>query len=276
MTEETTIPEVAEVENDETQEVAEESTDELLEDEGAEVEETEEVEHDGRKYSIPKPLKAALMMHGDYTRKTQEVAEQRRALEEGQRAFVQETEAHRQDLMEVARVVAIDDQLRQFDQVDLLALNQTDPVRAQELFFQRQRLIEARQAVAATLQQRQQQRTFEKQQKSAKQIEEGRAAIAKEIKDWSPELADKLRNFAANEGWSAEEINAVTPAQVKSLHRAFLASQVLNKSPKATTAAPIKPASTVKPKGAAVLTYRPDMSDADYAKWRKSQIRNRK
>lgn len=34
---------------------------------------TEEVEHDGQVYRIPRALKGAFLMHGDYTRKTQEL-----------------------------------------------------------------------------------------------------------------------------------------------------------------------------------------------------------
>ena len=51
--------------------------------------ELEEVEHEGKKYQIPKPLKGALLMQADYTRKTQEVAEQRRAVEEQQRQYAE-------------------------------------------------------------------------------------------------------------------------------------------------------------------------------------------
>jgi hypothetical protein len=40
----------------------------------------EEIEHEGRKYLVPKALKPLLLMQADYTRKTQEVAEQRRAV----------------------------------------------------------------------------------------------------------------------------------------------------------------------------------------------------
>jgi hypothetical protein len=43
-------------------------------------EDGEEIEHEGRKYLVPKALKPLLLMQADYTRKTQEVAEQRRAV----------------------------------------------------------------------------------------------------------------------------------------------------------------------------------------------------
>ena len=43
---------------------------------------TEEVDWDGTKYRIPKALKPGLLMQADYTRKTQELAEQRRHVEQ--------------------------------------------------------------------------------------------------------------------------------------------------------------------------------------------------
>src|SRR5688572_20265217 len=59
--------------------------------EGAELEpeltaaEEAELEYEGRKFKVPKEaadeVKSALMRHADYTRKTQEVAEHRRAVE---------------------------------------------------------------------------------------------------------------------------------------------------------------------------------------------------
>ena len=43
--------------------------------------EVEDVDWEGKKYAVPKELKDALMRQSDYTRKTQEIAETRRALE---------------------------------------------------------------------------------------------------------------------------------------------------------------------------------------------------
>lgn len=47
----------------------------------AAVEDDEEIEHDGKKYKLPKAVKPLLMFQQDYTKKTQEVAAQRQALE---------------------------------------------------------------------------------------------------------------------------------------------------------------------------------------------------
>src|SRR5215204_3179929 len=56
-----------------------------------EAEELEEIERNGKKYKIPTALKSELLMQQDYTRKTQEVAEQRRAIEAEQQALEERT-----------------------------------------------------------------------------------------------------------------------------------------------------------------------------------------
>src|SRR5437868_9942337 len=60
---------------------------------GEEPEESDEIEHEGRKYQVPKALKPLLLMQADYTRKTQEVAEQRRAVQAERQALHQTSQA---------------------------------------------------------------------------------------------------------------------------------------------------------------------------------------
>jgi len=67
-------------ESDQTPEGAVESADEGT-DESSIAPDVEEVELDGEKFQVPAKLKPALMMQADYTRKTQELAEIRKALE---------------------------------------------------------------------------------------------------------------------------------------------------------------------------------------------------
>src|SRR5690349_1139844 len=110
----------AEVETDE--EIAATETD--LETEGEEGEaaqpepdETEEVEHEGKKYKIPKPLKGALLMQADYTRKTQEVAEQRKQVEAERARFAEEQKLIAESISEFGKVQALNDALAQYDKV---------------------------------------------------------------------------------------------------------------------------------------------------------------
>ena len=80
-----------------TQEVDTEGQDEQqLDDEGNAIDppdDGEEIEHEGRKYLVPAALKPLLLMQADYTRKTQEVAEQRRAVQAERQALHQTSQA---------------------------------------------------------------------------------------------------------------------------------------------------------------------------------------
>jgi hypothetical protein len=49
--------------------------------------ETEEIDFNGEKHRIPKALKGAFLMQADYTRKTQEIAERGRSLEDRETAL---------------------------------------------------------------------------------------------------------------------------------------------------------------------------------------------
>ena len=214
------------------------------------VDDTEEVEYEGQKYAIPKALKPALMMNADYTRKTQEVAEQRRALEAQQQQLAQQAQSQQEYLQDAAKVVALDDQIKQFEQVDWNALNQQDPAKAQQLWMTYSQLKDSRADVLGQLQQKEQQRALDSQQRLAKQIEESNAVLARDIKGWSPELAGKLRDFAVEKlGFSAQELGQVTDARiVKLLHRAYVGDQLVAKQMGAATqtAVPqVKPVPTV-------------------------------
>ena len=218
------------------------------ESDGAETpdDESEEVEHEGRKYVIPKALKSALMMQADYTRKTQEVAETRRALEAQQAQIQQQAQTQREYLQDAAKIVALNEQIQQFDQVDWNTLNEQDPVKAQQLWINYSRLKDARNDALGQLQQKEQQRALQAQQEAAKRLEESNAALSREIKGWGPELAGKLRDFAVGKlGFTAQEMGQVTDARiVKLLHRAYLGDQLVSKQVAGATQ---KPTQVVKP-----------------------------
>ena len=81
-------PEVEETEViEETLEAEDNSEEETLEPE------TVEIELDGKKYTVPADLKDSFLMQSDYTRKTQEIAAERKALSEAKERVQQASEA---------------------------------------------------------------------------------------------------------------------------------------------------------------------------------------
>lgn len=186
----------------------------------------EDVEHEGRRYQVPKALKDAFLRHADYTRKTQELAEQRRAVEAQASEHI-EAEHHR--LAGYARLMAVDDQLQAYEQIDWNSLESQDPVRAQRLWREYSQLKDGRAELTGQIQDFEAQRAFETQRQAARRIEDGHQQLSREIKDWSPQLATKLSDFGQRAfGFSASELDAVDdPRMIKVLHLAWLGDQTL-------------------------------------------------
>lgn len=241
-------------------------------------EETEEVEHDGKKFRVPKELKPALMMHADYTRKTQEVAETRRALEMQQQQFQQAQHVQRQYIQDYAQLTSIDSQLQALANVNWQQLSQSDPVQAQQLFIQREQLKEARQGLAISLQQKEQMALDQQRQEAARRVKEGQEMLQREIKDWSPELAKTLSEYGVGVGFSQQELSGVQdPRAVRLLHKAYLYDQMVAKAakPAAAQTPAAKPAGQL-PAGKSTVQKDPtQMSDKEFDAWRRKQITKR-
>jgi len=239
--------------------------------------ETEEVEHDGKKYSIPKALKPNLMMQADYTRKTQEVAELRKSLETER---TQIRQANEEMMTARATVMAIDAQLAQYQQIDWNTLSQQDPVRAQQLFIDQSQLKDRRQQAVGMYSQLEQQQSLRTQQEFAKRAEETKTVLQRDVKDWGPELERNLVGFAKELGYQDQQIQmalATDPASVKLLHMAYQFKQTLQKATQKPQVQKIDPKPVQKVGGVAKATKSVEqMTDKEFADWRKRQIAQRR
>lgn len=198
---------------------------------------------DGRKVKAPKELAQGYLRHQDYTKKTQEVAEQRRALEEERSTLAKQREESLAALPEEhTKVAVLGATIKQLDaameaEIDrglkLKDVNwaayyraaQSDPeMKAQyeehrslyeSLLLQKEQaergLSEAKSELstkeAARL--KEQQDAYEADR--AKRIQETGQALAKEIPGWSPQLARQTAQFMHDDfGVTAEEIAEAT------------------------------------------------------------------
>jgi hypothetical protein len=182
--------------------------------------ELEEIERGGRRAKIPSWLKPELMMQADYTRKTQELADARRAFE-AERGTVQQ--ADEAELSAQANLTLIDRQIGHFSKVDWTSWHDSDPFAAQKAFAQYQLLKDARTQTLGHLASLREERTLKEQQDTARRIEEGAAELARDLTDWSPETAAKLLDFGQQHyGFSKEDLDGIDdPRLVKVLHAAF-------------------------------------------------------
>lgn len=228
--------EEAESEDDEDQETEDTSDDDD--------EEFEELEIDGKKHRIPAALKANFMMQADYTRKTQEVAEQRRALAERQQSIAQQAEVQESLIEDRANLRAHDASLEQFAKLDWGRLVDENPTEAQKLDYQYRQLKEQRGQIAAGIEQKVRHATEVAQRETARAAQESAKVLQQTIPEWGPALQQKLRGYAQAQGYDEAELGDVTDHRaIGILRKAMLYDEI--KSGKGKTTKPKKP--SVKP-----------------------------
>lgn len=249
-----------------------------LQPEAPEPDDLVEVEHDGRTYAVPAALKGALMRHADYTRKTQALAQHRQALEEVREALAEAAAAHHSNLREHGRVALLGDHIDQLSQLDWPALQQQDPAHAQALLHQLFQLRQAHEIAAGRLQHQEAVAAFDRQREHARRVEQGHAALLREIDGWSPELAGRLAQYAAGQGITAEELDELSdPRLVKILHHACLgheAQQQASAAKRLAKAQAVRPAIEVGGSGGAPIDPN-RMSTDDWMRHRRGQLRSK-
>jgi len=261
------VTEVAEGSQEEVEEI------ETNEDETEVAEEPEfvEIEYNGEKYSVPPELKDAVMRQSDYTTKTQEVSEQRRALEAQQQQFEQVVQAQQRNLQGHAQLAALQSQLEQYSNVNWSQFSEEDPASAQQAFFQYQQLKDASQNLSQQIQQQEQVALQEQRNYYAKRLEQGKAELARDIPDWSPAKAAAIAEHGRTYGFEDSELQTISdPRMVKALHDAMMYRQSLKK---ATTPPQTKAKPAAKVRGKATVQKDPDkMTSDEWLKWRNKQI----
>lgn len=161
---------------------------------------TEEVDWDGTKYRIPKALKPGLLMQADYTRKTQELAEQRRHVEQHVQSLSQQAELQQATLEHRVNLRTVEQQLQQFTSTDwsnYSAQYGADATAAAMASWQQYRdaKAELEGAIAKTETETRQMG----ERSSANAIAQADQVLSREIEGWSPQLVQDLAGYAATE-----------------------------------------------------------------------------
>lgn len=241
-------------------------------------EELDDVEYEGKQYRLPKELRDALLRQSDYTRKTQELASQQRAHASQQQQLQVLASIQAQTQQEMLHASNLQARLSQFEGVDWTRFSEQDPVNAQKMFFEYQRLKDEFSAAAGTLQQRQLALFNEHRAQRDKLIQEGRQALARDIKGWSPQLAEEIVKYGTSEGYADWEVRGVVdPRMLRTLDKARRWDQLVAKASKRgqpVDTPPPEPAPTVH--GRAASTANPNrMSTEDWMRWRNREIAKR-
>lgn len=277
--------EVIEVDDDlEGVEADSESGDEVeLDGEQSTDSEDDELEEDidglkvrGKKDALEK-LKAERLMQADYTRKTQEVAELRKAAEAERQAVELEKQVHFQNMNEVAQIKAIEMRLAQFAQLNWDQLTDSDPVQAMRLDREARQLQAAKAQLEGSVSQRHAQFVQLQQQEAARQVEEGRRVLQRDIPGWGEELRTELVKYALANGYTQRELDAMkSPAMVRSLFREYQTDKAKKQATTRPKVTQEKPVTRVQSANKTKAVTDPDkLSPEQWLKWRNSQVKKR-
>lgn len=227
-----------EIIEDEEETSEEEQSEEELQSEEQEEDDSEVVEIDGKSYKVPKELKDMVLMHKDYTQKTQKVAEDRRAVEERAQALQQREQVMAQTFDKAVEFREVQNRLAQFEQIDWQGLAEQDPVQAQKLHFQYTQLQRDAQSKWNALQQAHSQVEQLTQEQRQQQLQQAEQDLKARLPSFGPQLAEKIVKTAKDAyGFSPQELEGLTDARhVHVLHDAMKWRELQAQKPKAMRA----------------------------------------
>ena len=229
--------EEATAEEEEISEASEEESDELeedliVDDESEETEDTQEdpqnllyaVKVDGEEREITlDELLAGYSRQSSYTKKSQELSEQRKAFEEYQNNLNSELaqiQAERQHYVEsLQRVIEGSAQaLNSYQSINWEQLKADDPIEyvtKREEFRQQQEKVQAMQAQQA---QAMQQAQVDAQRQHREAIQREHAKMVEALPEWGEpdkqrEIADKIRSYAMSQGFEKEELDQLVDSR---------------------------------------------------------------
>lgn len=238
-----------------------------------------EIELNGKKYSVPAELKDGYLMQADYTRKTQEAAEIRKAAETRQAEAEKFYNVSQEVLEARATLLNVDAQLKQYNELDWKAFENEDPVAAMSAYREYQQLKEVKGNIGGFLDQQQNEMSEKAKLETANRLRETRKFAEEKIPGWSTEVDAKITEFAESKGFTRETLmNAYSPPVYEVLYLAWLGNQSLQKqqtAPRIPTT-PVQPLRTVSAKSSPSVTKNPaDMSMDEYAKWSDQKFKQR-
>jgi hypothetical protein len=247
--------------------------------------EFQEIEYEGKTYQVPPELKDAILRQTDYTKKTTEVSERQRAIEQKElqlRAAETERQFHDTVKGDVAQVQKIDFQIEQWKAVDVTGLTSEQMWKVSREIDQ---LKEKRAELTTGINTKWQGFQHQQQQLAQEARTKAEEHISKAIKGWGPDTHKSIREYAMAEGFTSPELDAIAdPRVVKVLWAAsqFNKLQAQTIQGKVTSVPTVKPGSSnpmpqhVKDQFALKKTLsNKSLSSADKAKAIERELMNR-
>ena len=204
-----------------------EQTDETVpEDASAPAEPTEadweEVEIEGDKYKLPPKLRDGFLRQQDYTKKTQEVADQKRVYEQSlnnAKLWQLEQQFSQSVAPDMQSIAQLDSVLKQYDSLDWRSMNTDDIVRTRmDMDRVKDQRAEAQKAIDSKRSQ------FQYHIGNAQQelVKKGHETLTKIIPGWNENLAKDVLKYAIDDGYTRSEVDSILdPRNVKTLWKAM-------------------------------------------------------
>lgn len=275
MTDETLLPDEETVIEDviEDEEPVSELSDDTEQEAEAEIEMTTFVGDDGVEYEVPASLAPSLMKNKDYTSKTQQLAEQRKALEAERESWAAQQKRDEEDFKIEAELLTLQQRLKSYENVDWHSLRMNDPDAANAHFQDMTILKDQVQRAGQTKAERAAQRSQAFQESFGKRLEETVSFARQNIPNWDNGVEDEVTEFIKKSGLTEDFLRSnLSPTLLKILHGAYTAEKIQQKAatPKAQAKPNIMPLRQVKAKSGTTTRKDPDnMSMAEYRAWRK-------
>ena len=207
-------------EEESEEEEAEEAEEESEETEGEEEEELYAVTVNGEEQSVTlDELLSGYSRQSDYTRKTQEIASERKGIEELQQQYnshVAQIQQERQQYVDALTnmISSQGSELEKYSNIDWDTLRESDPIEyvtAKEQYREAQERVQGMQYQQAQAQQAQQ-AEMKKAHHEMVQVERGKLVDA--LPEWGDEdkrkdLSTNLQSYARDQGFSQQELNSL-------------------------------------------------------------------
>lgn len=201
------------------------------------------IDFDGKKLDIPQGTPPVLVqaiqsmaadLKADYTRKTQEVAEIRKASDARLDAIQKQEALFSANAPKVAELQSLQNRIQQFEQLDWNSLAESDPAQATKLHIAYQALQREAGGKYRELQAAESERQQLSATAQAKALEIARAELAKRLPKLNDATKRGIAETAQAYGWTADELTNVTdPRLVEALHDAMQWRKLQAEKPKA-------------------------------------------
>lgn len=219
-----------------------------------------EVEFGGQTRKLPKGVPEAVArevqefgksLHADYTKKTQEVAEQRAKAQADATAAAEMLKLTHEHADLIADFRMVQRQIDTISQTDLYSLSESDPLQAQQQMARLVQLQQAQQRIGAQLQTTVAEMQSKHAQAAQQRLAEAEAKLQKEMGGkWGQETKQALTQYAKSLGFSDAELSQVSDPRVVMLMHKAQQYDALSKAKPAVTKKVSEVSKTIKPSAA--------------------------